>query len=115
MLPRWYEKKYDNLKIKRLNEKLSIVGISFSIGEAPNEKKQFIEKRLFVNIDEEIFSQFMPKKNGRPRIEMDFDKWKELRKSGMTHKEIQEYFGLKKGTYYNRLKEFIGENYERKL
>lgn len=42
-------------------------------------------------------------KEGRPTIDVDTDKIKELRENGLTVVEICKQLGISKGTYYNKL------------
>ena len=105
------KKNYDLQKgektLKNLNQLLEDVGINFDVLEGNHDKK------LIININEEILRAFKEKnaKVGRPvEHEIDFKAVERMQAEGMTNKQIYEKLDISKALFYKRLAEYKNNN-----
>lgn len=97
--------------LKSLNQLLEDIGINFDVLEGNYDKK------LIININEEILRAFKEKnaKVGRPvEHEINFKAVERMQAEGMTNKQIYEQLGVSKALFYKRLAEYKNNNGHKK-
>lgn len=86
--------------IKDLNALLNQVGINFHVESGKN-------KKLMINVDEDLLKHFSGKKTGRPvKYHFDYEKIQKMQKEGMSNVEIYTELGMSKSLFYQKLREY---------